>query len=81
MWETRWLERYLTYEYFYLALPFIVENLEIINGTQAEMGSFKKKYIEGWVCKTQLEAMSLLNFVTSFEFIISLIELYTHHQV
>ena len=79
--KTRWLKRYLIYEYFYLALAFIVENLKIIYGTQAEMGSFKKKYIEGWVCKTQLEAMSLLNFVTSFEFIISLIELYTHHQV
>ena len=51
MHKTRWLKRYLTYEYFYLALAFIVENLKIINGTQVEMGSFKKKYIEGWVCK------------------------------
>ena len=43
MCKTRWLERYLTYEYFYPALPFIVKNLEIINVTQAKMGSFKKK--------------------------------------
>ena len=76
MCKTRWLERDLPYEHFYFALPFIVEALEIINGTHAEMGSFENKYIEGWDYKTKREATSLLNAVTSFEFIISLIGLY-----
>ena len=40
------------------------------------MGSFEKKYTEGWNYKTKWEATSLLNAVTSFEFIISLIGLY-----
>ena len=43
MYKTRWLERNLAYEHFYLALPFIAEALEIINDTHAEMGSFEKK--------------------------------------
>ena len=76
MCKTRWLERDLPYEHFYFALPFIVEALEIINGTHAEMGSFEKKYTEGWDYKTKREATSLLNAVISFGFIISLIRLY-----
>ena len=63
-------------EHFYFALSFIVEALKIINGTHAEMGSFEKKYTEGWDYKTKREATSLLNAVTSFEFIISLIVFY-----
>ena len=43
MYKTRWSERNLAYEHFYLALWFIVEALEIINDTHAEMGSFEKK--------------------------------------
>ena len=33
MCKARWLERDLAYEHFYLALPFIVEALEIINSS------------------------------------------------
>ena len=40
MCKTRLSQRYLTYEHFYLTLPFIVEALEIINSIHAEMGSF-----------------------------------------
>ena len=76
MCKTRWSKRDLAYEHFYLALLFIVEALEIINGTHAEMGSFEKKKTKGWDYKTKREATSLLNAVTSFEFIISLIGLY-----
>ena len=43
MYKTRWSERNLAYEHFYLALWFIVEALEIINDTHAEMRSFEKK--------------------------------------
>ena len=71
------MERDLPYEHFYLALSFIGEALEIINDTHAEMGSFEKKYTEeGLDYKTKRKATSLLNAVTSFEFIISLIGLY-----
>ena len=42
MCKTRWSERDLAYEHFYLALPFIVEALESINGTHAEMGYFER---------------------------------------
>ena len=76
MCKTRWSKIDLAYEHFYLALPFIMEALEIINGTHAEMGSFEKKYTEGCDYKTKREPTSLLNAVTSFEFIFSLIGLY-----
>ena len=76
MCKTRWSERDLAYEHFYFALPFIVEALEIINGTHAEIGSFEKKHTEGRDYKTKREATLLLNAGTSFEFIISLIALY-----
>ena len=78
--KARWSERDSVYEHFYLALPFIVEALEIIRTTNAEMGSFEKKYTEGWDYKTKRRATSLLNAVTSFEIIIGLdcIDFYTH---
>ena len=71
-----WSQRDLAYEYFYLALPFIVEALETINGTHAEMGSFALKYTEGWDYIAKREPTSMLNAVTSFKFIISRIALY-----
>ena len=40
MCKTGWSERDLANEHFYFALPFVVEALEVINGTHAEMGSF-----------------------------------------
>ena len=43
MYKFRWSEKYLTYEHFYLALQFIVEALEIINGAHTDIGSFEKK--------------------------------------
>ena len=53
-----------------------MEALGIISDTDAEMESFGKKYTEGWDYKTKRKATSLLNAVTSFEFIISLIGLH-----
>ena len=75
MWKTRYSERDLAYEHFYLALPFIVEALEIINGTHAEMRFFEKKYTEVWDYKTKREAKSLLNAVTLLLFL-SIIKIY-----
>ena len=68
MCKTKWSERDLTYEHFYIPLLFIVEALEIINGTHAEWNHLKKKYTEDWDYKTKRESTSLLNAVTSFEF-------------
>ena len=76
MCKSRWSERDLAYEHLDLALPFIVEALEITNSTHAEMGSFEIKYTEGQDYKTNREAASLLTAATSFEFIICLIGLY-----
>ena len=45
--KPRWSERDLAYEHLYLAVPFVVEAPEIINGIHAEMGYFKRKYTEG----------------------------------
>ena len=56
----------MAYEHFYLALPFILEALEIINATHTEMRSFEKKYTEGWDYKTKQEATLLINAVSSF---------------
>ena len=66
----------MDYKHFYLALPFIVQALDIINGTHAEMESFEKNYSERWNYKTKREATSLINAVLPFEFSISLIRLY-----
>ena len=74
--NTMWSERDLAHEYFYLVLPFIVSALEILNSVKAEMGSFEKEYTKRWDYKTKREATLLLNSVTSFEFIFSLIRLY-----
>ena len=65
MCKTRWSERDLAYEHFYLVLPFIVEATKVINGTHAEMTSFEKKYTK----RIKREATTLLNAVTCFEFI------------
>ena len=74
--KTMWSERDLAHEYFYLALPFIVSALEILNSINAEMRSFEKEYTKRWDYKTTREATSLLSSVTSLEFIFSLIRLY-----
>ena len=42
--QTRWSERErdVSYERFYLALPFIVETFEVINGTHTELDDFEE---------------------------------------
>ena len=75
MCKTGWSEKGLANEQFYFALSFIMEALEVINGKHAEMGSFEKKHTEVWDYKTKQEPKLLLNAVTFFKFIISLIGL------
>ena len=76
MCKTKWLERDLAFEHFHLALKFIVEAMDTIDGTHAEIGSFEKKCTESCDYKIKREAKSLLNAFASFEFIISLTVLY-----
>ena len=74
--KTRWSERDISYEHFYLAIPFIVEALEIMNGTHRGKESFESVYKDGWDSKAKKEATSFLNAVTKFEFLIGLVSLY-----
>ena len=69
MCKTRWSERDIAYENFYLALPFIVQALEIIVGTHATLRDMDNKYTEGWDASTKREATSYLKAVTNFQFI------------
>ena len=75
--KTRWSERDIAYEHFYLAIPFIVEAFEVINGTHPERNDFNNIYADGWDPKTKQDATSYLHAVTKFEFIIGLLSL--HH--
>ena len=42
--KTRWSERDIAYEHFYLAIPSIVEAFEVINGTHPEKNDFNNIY-------------------------------------
>ena len=74
--KTRWSEQDIAYEHFYLAIPFIVETFEVINGTHPERSDFNNIYTDGWDPKTKQDATSYLHAVTKFEFIIGLVSLY-----
>ena len=74
--QTRWSERDVSYERFYLALPFIVETFEVIKGTHTELDEFEEIYIKGWDAKSKVEATQFLNSLTKFEFVIGMIALY-----
>ena len=39
---TRWSERDISYERFYLVIPFIAETFEVINSTHAELQTLPK---------------------------------------
>ena len=74
--QNQWPERDGFYERFYLALPFIVETFEVINGTHTELDEFEEIYIKGWDPKGKVEATQFLNSLTKFEFVIGMIALY-----
>ena len=46
----------VSYGRSYLALLFIVETFEVINGTYKELDEFEIIYIKGWDAKTKVEA-------------------------
>ena len=74
--KTRWSERDIAYEHFYLAIPFIVESFEVINGAHPKRNDFNNIYTDGWDPKIKQDATSYLHAVTKFEFIIGLVSLY-----
>ena len=41
MYKTRWSEREISYEHFYLAISFMVEAFEIMNGTHPKNNDSK----------------------------------------
>ena len=66
----------LSYERFYLALPFIVEALEVIKITHTKLNKFEKIYIKGWDAKSKADTTQFLKSLTKFEFGIGSIALY-----
>ena len=64
------------YERFYLALPFIVEAFEVLNGTHVELDESEEIYIKEWDAKSKVEATQFLNSLIKFEFVIGMITLY-----
>ena len=70
MCKTRWCERDVSYERFYLAMPYIVEALEVMNGTHAVINQLDETYLKGWSAKDKQEASSYLHALPNFNFII-----------
>ena len=61
IYKTRWSERDVSYQHFYLALPFIVEALEIINGRHPTINTFGEVFIKGWDSNSKKEATAYIN--------------------
>ena len=63
-------------EHFYLALPFIVEALETMNGTHPSINMFDEIFTKEWDSNSKKEATAYVNALTSFEFIVGITSLY-----
>ena len=63
-------------EHFYLALPFIVEALETMNGTHPSINMFDEIFTKEWDSNSKKEATAYINALTSFEFIVGITSLY-----
>ena len=74
--RNRWSERDVSYERFYLVLPFIVEAFEVIHGRHTELDEFEEIYTKGWDAKSTVEATQFLKLLTKFEFVTGMIALY-----
>ena len=60
MYETRWSERDVSYEHFYLPLSFIEEALEIINGTHPNINAFNEMVTKGWDSNSKRETTAYI---------------------
>lgn len=75
--KTRWSERDISYEHFYLAIPHMIEAFEVINGTHPDIDAFDDDlYRKGWDSNSKKEATGFINTLANFEFIVGIISLY-----
>ena len=58
--ETRWSERDVPYEHLNLALPFIEEALEIINGTHPSINTFDEIFTKRWYSNSKKKQRLIL---------------------
>ena len=59
-----------------MAIPFIAEAFEVINGTHPELQTLPKEDTTSWDAHVKREATNFLNAITKFEFIVGIIVLY-----
>jgi hypothetical protein len=76
MCKTCWSQRDISYEHFYLAIPFIVTAFEVTNGSYGNLEEFDPLFTTGWDAETKGKATSFLKSVTDFGFIIGTVALY-----
>ena len=76
MCKTTWCGRDVSYERFYLAMPYIMEVLEVMNGTLADINQLDETYSKGESAKDKQEASTYLHALSHFNFVIALISLY-----
>ena len=55
VYQNRWSERVVSYERFYLAMPFIFEAFEIISATHTELDEFEEINTKGWGAKSKVD--------------------------
>ena len=69
-------ERDVSYKHSYLPLPFIVEALEIINGTHSSINTFDEVFTKGWDSSSKKEATAYINALISFGLIVGITSSY-----
>ena len=74
--KTRWAERDIAFEHFYLAYPFIVKALEIINGTCQGIEAYPDDIKVGWETEARRDATAHLNALCNFGILIGVVALY-----
>ena len=74
--KTRWSERDTAYEHFYVAFPFLVTVLEIINGTHDNLQNYDDTFTTGWTAENKKDATAHLSAICNFSFIVTLVSIY-----
>lgn len=75
--KTRWSERDAACEPFYSAFNYIVESLEVNNGTHPNLQDLEQIYANGWDLQYRKDVTSYPKGICDFSFIIGLLSLYT----
>ena len=74
--KTCWAERDIAFEHFYLAYPFIVKALEIINGTCQGIETYPDDIKVGWETEARRDATAHFNALCNFGNLIGAVALY-----